>query len=92
MAQHAAEPLLKAHKPGAKDGAYDEDVDPGNRLFLWPPCFAHPAAAPVPPELTVNHGSWQCATIFARDECVSAVIPDGSEMVEVEPLLLLSIS
>ena len=37
------------------------------------------AAAPVPPELAVNHESKQCAEFWGGDECVVCSLPAGWE-------------
>jgi hypothetical protein len=37
------------------------------------------AAAPVPPELAVNHESKQCAEFWGGDECVVCSLPEGWE-------------
>jgi hypothetical protein len=37
-------------------------------------------AAPVPPDLVVNHDTQECAELFAGDECMSCFPPDGWEV------------
>ena len=38
------------------------------------------AAAPVPPELAVNHENKQCAEFWGGDECVVCSLPEGWEI------------
>jgi hypothetical protein len=40
----------------------------------------HLRAAPVPPELVVNHGTEECAEFFGGDECMTCYPPEGWEI------------
>jgi hypothetical protein len=38
------------------------------------------SAAPLPPELVVNHETKECAEFFGGDECMSCTVPEGWEI------------
>jgi hypothetical protein len=47
--------------------------------------FVFAAAAPMPPEIAVNHTARQCARVMRGDECVICSLPEGWEILGREP-------
>jgi len=51
----------------------------GLMIVAWLAAFqmTSEAAAPMPPELAVNHEKRQCALVIRGDECVICSLPEG---------------
>ena len=62
------------------------------RIFLFFSVFAlfcnlegAGVCAPMPPEIAINHETGQCAQVMRGDECTNCYLPEGWEVLGLDP-------